>query len=158
KVWKSLLGCQRHLCLCPLLDCLSLAAVLMEQGSKMQGKCQGKGVGQLLSASERLLAPRQGLVRIAEQPQRQGRKRPAMHNVIYPRPGVAGLLKISERQHLCKLRVGKRQLSQPEPGFPEHLVGLEKETRVLEALSQTKALLCQLVSHVVLRPNVIKYP
>src|SRR5262249_8295352 len=54
------------------LGATHLAAELMEHGSKAQGISQAKGVGNLLREGDRLLAPRQPLIRIAQYPQRPG--------------------------------------------------------------------------------------
>src|SRR5215475_2859270 len=54
------------------LGATHLAAELMEHGRKDQSITQAKRVGNLLREGDRLLAPRQPLLRIAQYPQRPG--------------------------------------------------------------------------------------
>jgi len=63
---KSLLTHQRQQCLGSLLGCLPLPAELMEPGVATYGKRQTEGVRQFVGEGERLIAPLQGLVRIAQ--------------------------------------------------------------------------------------------
>ena len=81
-VGESLLNRERHGCLSTLLGCLTLPAELIEYGSKIQSKSQAKGVRELLSQGERLVAPLQGLVRIAKEPQDISRKGQAKHSGV----------------------------------------------------------------------------
>ena len=79
----------------------------MEHGSTAQGKTQAKGVRTLLRQGHRLVAPRQPLVRIAQEPQRPGGIAVANHTSVLPieeRRGAV-LLGIVERYTLCKVRV-----------------------------------------------------
>ncbi len=67
-----------------------------ESTSHAQGKAQGKGVIQLVSQRQRLPAPLQGLIRIAEEPQRPGRPR---------QRGYAKVLRQGKRQGRVLLRI-----------------------------------------------------
>src|SRR5215813_7818275 len=69
---KPLLGREDDRCLCSCLGCRPFSAELMEAGSTAQGIHQAIGMLLLLGQRECLLAPRQGLVGITEQPQEPG--------------------------------------------------------------------------------------
>ena len=111
----------------------------MEPGSKVQGKSQAKGVRQLLGQGERLVAPLQGLVRIAKKPQGQGCIGEASHPRVMPvQEGMgAVLLGVVEGNPLLQVLSGWSKLSQIEQGHPQRIVGLQEESRVLCALGQS---------------------
>jgi hypothetical protein len=70
--WKPLLVRERYGGLCALLGSRSLPAKVMQQGCIVKSRRQADGVRQLLGQGESLVAPGEGLVWIAEQPQRPG--------------------------------------------------------------------------------------
>ena len=84
------------------LDCLNLPAVLMDHGSPTQGKPQAKGMRTLLCQQQRIVTPRQPLVRIAQGPQRPGGKAITNHTRVVPIEEHQGtvLLGIIERYPL----------------------------------------------------------
>src|SRR5262249_44001959 len=106
--WKPLVGCEGNGCSGLLLRCLSFPAQLMEPGSKGEGKSEAKGVRQLLGEGERIVDTSQGLLRIAEIPQRPGSKGEAVHpGVIAIEKGVGAiLLGIVERNALLQVCTG----------------------------------------------------
>src|SRR5205823_8447549 len=65
---NPLLGREGYPCPCPLLRQWPFPAELMEPGRKAQGKRQAEGVRHLLGQRQRLVAPVQGLVWIAQPP------------------------------------------------------------------------------------------
>src|SRR5215470_1467783 len=67
-----------------------LAAELMEQGSNTQGITQVKGVCHLLCQGQRLLAPHQPLLRIAQTPQRRGSQNMTHYTSVVPIEGGRG--------------------------------------------------------------------
>src|SRR5262245_22588836 len=64
------------------LGAMRLATELMECGSRNQGKTQAKRVCTLLCQGQRFVDPRQPLLSIAEEPQRQSSKAMAQHTGI----------------------------------------------------------------------------
>ena len=115
---------------------------------------------QLLGQGERLVAPLQGLVRIAKKPQGQGRIGEASHPGVMPVEEGMGavLLGVVEGNALLQVRAGRGKLSQTEQGRPQRIVGLQEESRVLHALGQAQELLPQLARRLELRPHQIKHP
>src|SRR5262249_30760142 len=112
--WKPLVSCEGNGCCCPLLHCLSFPAQLIEPESKGEAK----GVRQLLGEGEGFVDSPQGLVRIAEIPQRPGSKGEAVHpGVIAIQKGVgAMLLGMVERHPLLQVCTGTSELAQPYQG------------------------------------------
>jgi hypothetical protein len=76
---KSLLPTERDRRLCPLLDGMPLPPKLMEHSSIIEGQSQVKGVRQLPSQDQCLVAPCQRLDRIAQKPQGMGHPGPGEH-------------------------------------------------------------------------------
>ena len=118
----------------------------MEPGSKDEGKGEAKGVRQLLGEGERVVDAPQGLVWIAEIPQRPGPKGEAVHpGVIAIQKGVgAMLLGMVERHALLQVCTGASELSQPYQGIPQHIVGHQQELHLADTLGQGQELLAQL--------------
>lgn len=88
----------------------------MEPDCKIQGKCQTKGVRQLVCQGEGLLAPLERLVWIAQHPQDMGGEDPASHVRILPIQQSMGtvLLRVIQGHTLLEVGTGRDQLTQPE--------------------------------------------
>src|SRR5262249_37140837 len=97
-----------------LLGSVPFTAELMEHGSTTHGNTQAKGVCNLLRQRHRLLALRQLLVRIAQEPQRPGAKAVAHHTRVIPMQERRGtmLLGVVECNTLRKMRVRSGSISQ----------------------------------------------
>ena len=123
-----------------------LPAELMEPGRKEQGIRQAEGVRQLLGQRQRLVAPLQGLVRIAQPPQGHGGIGSAHHPGVLPVAEGMGpvLLGVVEGNPLLKMGLGSGELAQIVQGVPEGIVGLQEERRVADMLGQGEELLPQL--------------
>src|SRR5262245_46346208 len=108
----------------------------MEPGSKVEGKSEAKGVRQLLGQRERLGASPAALVRIAKQPQSQGRIREANARRIRPiqERQRAVLLDVVEGHRLLQIHPSRGKLAKPVERTPQCPVGLYKIHGVLEAL------------------------
>ena len=110
----------------------------MQCGSKEQGNCQCQGVSQLAGQGQRLLAPLQGLVRIAQKPQDQGEAAAAKHPVMGLTEEAMGgvLLGIVEAYALLHVCAGRRELAEEEHGIPQQDMGTREACRVLDTLGQ----------------------
>ena len=134
---KSLLGRERHQGFGPLVRGLLLPARLMQHGGKVQGHCQTGGVRQGLGQGERLSQALQGLIRIAEDPEGQGRMAEATHAGVMPavEPCVrVVLLGIVERSPLLEVGSGSGKLAAQHQGRPQRVVGFQEERRVVDLL------------------------
>src|SRR2546428_1785097 len=118
----------------------------MEPGGKGEGKGEAKGMRQLLGEGERVVDSPQGLVRIAEIPQRPGSKRETVHpGVIAIQKGVGAMLQgMVERHALLQVCAGTSELSQPYQGIPQHIVSHQQELHFSYTLAQGQELLSQL--------------
>jgi len=85
-----MLRAEGHGGLSPLAGSVRLVAKLMEHGGIVEGQRQTKGVCQLLSQDERLLASCQGLVRIAKMPQGMGHMGQGEHANVNAATGGMG--------------------------------------------------------------------
>ena len=133
----------------------------MQHGGKVQGRCQTGGVRQGLGQGERLAQALQGLVRIAEDPEGQGRTVEATHAGVMPavEPCVrVVLLGIVERSPLLEVGSGRGKLSAPQQGRPQRVVGFQEERRVVDLLGQAQEPLPQRPRPLVLGAVVIKSP
>jgi hypothetical protein len=106
------------------------------------------------------MAPLQGLVRIAQQPQRPADiglgNDPGPFTV---EPGLGRmLLGIVESDGLLQGSEGRHQLAVVQRCRPWHEVGLQEKCRILDALSQGEALFLDLSRHVEFRPKGIEIP
>src|SRR5262245_22487986 len=116
----------------------------MEYTSKGQGMTQTQGVGQLLGLGECLLDTLEGLVGIAQVPQERRDYAPAAHSRTDP--GIEEcegmvLLRIIQSYPLLQVLSACHKLSRPQQGLPQHLMGHQKERRVLDRLCQSEQLL-----------------
>src|SRR5262245_8174297 len=66
------------------------------------------------------------------------------------------LFGIVKSNTLLQVRVGRRPLSKSKQGAPQHVVGLQYESRILYPLSQAEELLRQFTCRLVISPHVIK--
>ena len=112
----------------------------MQPGRIVQGSRQADGVRQLLGQGEGLVAPREGLVWIAEQPQGPGHigeaPDPEVQAIVEGQGAV--LLGIIEGEPLLQVRPSQGQLSQEVHRAPQRMVGHQEERRVVHALGQTE--------------------
>src|SRR5713226_2794186 len=69
---KPVLDTEGDHTLCGLLSCACLPPRLTQNGDKKLGKSEAKGMRYSLSKRERLIAPFESLVRVAEKPQSGG--------------------------------------------------------------------------------------
>src|SRR5262249_32395535 len=100
-----------------LLGGMHLTTELMEHGSKAQGETQGKRIRTLLRQGHCLVVPCQPLVRIAQQPQRQGVMTRADHPSVLAIEKCIDtvLLGVVACQTLRKMRVRRGPSSQHQP-------------------------------------------
>src|SRR5712692_28397 len=156
-IGQTLLKRQRYRCLRPVLDQLPLTAALMEHRGKEQSINQIEGVRQRTGQGERRLAPLQGLLRIAQQPQHQGRKGEAKYSGVREAMGAV-LLGIIEGTALGQMLLGRDKLSKVLKRLAERPMCLHEERRVANALGQTEEPLSQLSRCLVLCRDEMKLP
>ena len=106
------------------------------------------------------MAPLQGLVRIAQQPQRTADIGPGNDpGPLTIEPGLGTvLLGIVEGNRLLQGPEGRHQLAVMQGGRPWHEVGLQEKCRGLDALGQGEALFLELSRHVEFRPQGVEVP
>src|SRR5713101_8795142 len=148
---KHLLTRERNQRLCSLLSCLHLPTELTEPRSIVQGPSQAERVRQLLSQGERLVAPLQGLLRIAKHPQGPSHIGQASHPRILHGTGAV-LLGVVEGHPLLQVLPGRGKLSKMEQGTPQRLVGPQEVSWVVHDLGQAQKLLPELTRRLMLRP------
>src|SRR5215831_13698739 len=132
----------------------------MHEGGIVEGSRQADGVRQCLGEDNGLVAPREGLVWIAELPEGPGDIGEA------PRPEVQAiaegqmmvLLALYERQPLLQVYSTRGKLSTVVFCSPQCMAGHQQERRILHALGQTEALLGHLPRGLVLSPHEVKPP
>src|SRR3989442_12258368 len=113
---------------------------------------------QLTGQGERLLAPLQGLLRIAQQPQHQGRKGEAKYaGVVKDGRGVL-LLGIIEGTALCQVLLGWDKLSEVLKSLSQRPMRLHEERRGADTLGQAEEPLSQFSRCLVLCPDGLKLP
>jgi hypothetical protein len=137
---------EREELLGPLLGQLLLPAELMEDSGKEQSDCQAIYVSQLPGQRQRLVAPMQGLVWIAQPPQGHAGIGSAHHPGVQPVVESMGpvLQGNVEGDPLRIMRLGRSELSQIVQGGPEGIVGLYAERWVADLLGQGEEVLPQL--------------
>src|SRR5262245_63688922 len=108
----------------------------MQPGSKALCLHKAKGLRQLPGQGQRLTAPLQRLVRIAQRPQGTGRKGSATNAGVFPiEEGVgAVLLGVVEGYSLLQMGSGGSKLSQIEQAAPHSPSGPQEEGRVVLVL------------------------
>src|SRR5262249_50000067 len=146
ELWKPLLAGERHTCLCPLLGGVSLPTGVMQHGRIVEGSRQAEGVRQVLGQGDRLVAPCEGLVWIAELPEGPGAIGEAPHPQVHAiaEGQMMVLLAIIERYPLLQVRSTRGQLSKVVFCSPQRIIGHQQERWVVSALGQAEALLGQL--------------
>src|SRR5712692_8538795 len=133
----------------------------MELGSKDQGCSQTRGVRQILGQDNRLVAPLQGLVRMAKQPQGPGRIEPAAHPGVMPaveNSMRAMLLGVVKGYALLCVCTSRDQFPKPKRSGPQCMVSLQKERGVLGVLGQSQELLPQLTCSLRPTAKIIIHP
>src|SRR5262245_31082877 len=100
----------------PLLGCLHLPSEPVTLSRKIQGIGQTKGVRLLLGQGDRLLAPLEGLIRIAKEPQHMRCTGEARHpEVLTIKRGMgAMLLRVIESDTLLPVLTSLNKFSQGE--------------------------------------------
>ena len=118
----------------------------MQEGRKVQGMRETVGMGECLGQGQRLLAPPQGLRRIAQTPQRERRIGQAPHPWGLTKPERQGLLRrrIGEGDPLREVPPGIGVFAQEEQGAPESIMGLQAGRGFSPALCQSGELFRQL--------------
>jgi hypothetical protein len=113
----------------PALDGGTLPPHPMEHRRIEEGPRQAEGVRQRLRISQHLLEPRQGLVWIAQMPQRPGHIAQAYHPDIRCARGEdsgAVLLGRPEGDRLGQMRLGRGRLPQEIRAHPQGKVGFHR--------------------------------
>ena len=128
-----------------LLGCTHLAAELMEHRSSTQGNTQAKGVHNLLRQSYRFVAPRQPLVRIAQEPQRPSDMAATHHASILPIEERRGTVLLGSYRAIpcikCVCAAAVRSQAEQRP--PQGTMRRHEHGRVLGLLCQGQELLAQ---------------
>src|SRR5262252_10733244 len=132
----------------------------MDEGRIVESSRQTERVRQLLGERDGLVAPCEGLVRIAEMPEGPGDIGEAPHPEIraIAKGQMVVLLALIERQPLLQMRSTRDQLSKVVFCSPQRIIGHQQERWVVSALGQAEALLGQLSRRLVLRPHQVKPP
>ena len=117
----------------------------MNPGRPGQGNSQAKRVRQLLSYGESLVAPPEGLVRIAQRPQGQGPIGEAGYSGVQHGTVGAALLRVVEGNPLLQVLSARDTLAKITQSYPQRIVGPQEERRALCALGQGETLLSQFV-------------
>jgi hypothetical protein len=134
-------------CFCLLLGRTPFPAKLMEPCRKNQGKPQVEWIRKLLSQGERRVTSLQGLIRIAQKPQRPGRIAEARHPGVCPsveKSQETVLVQIVERTALLQVYSGEGKLSLPQQRASQRPVGFLQERRILSTLCHAEELFPQL--------------
>jgi len=139
---------------------LSLPTILIQYGSKEQGNRQGHRVGRLASQLQRLLAPLQGLVGIAQTPQDLGEAASAKHPDMGRTEEAmsAVLLGSVEAYVLLYVCAGHIEITEEPRGIPQQQMGMRDPCRVVDMLGQAQGLLSQLPRHLILPPIIVQGP
>ena len=132
----------------------------MEHGSSAQGITQAIGVRTLLRQGQRLIEPRQPLVRIAQGPQRPSSKVMANHASVVSVEERSGavLLGIVQGYPLCKVCERRNCRTQEEQRRPYGTVRRQEHGSVLGVLREGQKLLTQGVCRLQLGAHVIIIP
>ncbi len=120
--------------------------MVMQEGRKVLGVRETVGMGDFLGQGQRLLAPPQGLRRIAETPQRERRIGQAPHPWRLTKTERQGLLRcrVGEGDPLREVPPGSGVVAQEEQGAPEGVMGLQAGCWFGPTLGQSGELFRQL--------------
>src|SRR5712691_6157330 len=145
-VRKTLLSREVYRCIRPLLGFLHLPTLMIEEGNPIQNIGQAGRMGQLLGQRERLRAPCARLVRITEIPEDEGHTAEANRPFVLAEERDMGVVPagIVVGNPLLEMPASGNELSQPETGDAEGIMGLYEEHRVLYALGEAEKLLPEL--------------
>src|SRR5262249_2670325 len=139
---KPLLRCERSERVCVLLCEWQFPAEAMECSSMGEGSSQGETVRERIRARERLLAPLQRLLWIAQTPQNLGHPGSAVHSGVEGVEKGKGRLALGIIESDPSLQVCPRggQLAKSDRGHAHHMVSLGEEGGIVRTLGHLQEL------------------